>query len=285
VTLPFDPTVASVLDRFAPPAEVDVDELLAHVHERRRARRWRAVLVAAVAAVVLTGAAFAARELDLLPWLEAKNATTAIFTVDSSRTYHGPVPAAVRCPGASGKRFECSPTPFDPAEPRIYLFEGRVHAYEEVTRESVLEDIATAKRERTLPPGRADQMRRDALAAGDDFFERENVLETMRQTGHTIQDPRRPDRIYVPPDGLPALVACTGAADGRRLACGDLREMEGVPAGSPIYALTFGADWIQVPLQSDVRDREGVLKAVFGRELTPAEARLLSSLSLLVETH
>jgi hypothetical protein len=57
------------------------------------------------------------------------------------------------------------------------------------------------------------------------------------------------------------------------------------PAESPIYALPLRDDWVEKRLQGDDFDREELFRLVFERGLAPAEHRLLSDLSLLVETH
>jgi hypothetical protein len=281
----FDPVVATALEQIAPKLDADPEELLARARGRTRSyRRTRTLVVAAFVFLLLAGAAFGAQELDLWPWLQTKNDTTANFTVDPTQVFGGPVPDSIRCPQAGSGMFQCEPALYGPSDLRVYRLAGRAHAYELVTRESVLADIAQNKHAGAIPPEKADEMRRDAFAAGNDFFDRENVLETIQQFSLTIAVPRRTGFIYAPPTGVPAHIACARWTDGS-LSCSDLRASENVPADAPIYGLPIGDDWVEKPLQSDDTNREELFRLVFGRDLTPAERRLLSDLSLLIETH
>jgi hypothetical protein len=87
-------------------------------------------------------------------------------------------------------------------------------------------------------------------------------------------------RMLVPPAGVPALLVCLSETDDG-LDCRTLLSGERVPVGAPIYGLERTSDWVERPAPR-YRDEAGALvRAVFGRDLTPTEHRLALSIALI----
>jgi hypothetical protein len=163
----FDPVVAAALERIAPPVTIDADEMLARARAARETSvvpgwsRTRGVLLVAAALVVLAGAAYAARELGLLPWLRTSDPTSAAFTVDVSRRYHGPTPNAVLCAPLDKPDFTCRET-FSHTAKNLYTAAGRIRAPFKITRERLAGLLRQGARLRSFPRSELPQLLRDA---------------------------------------------------------------------------------------------------------------------------
>ena len=69
-------------------------------------------------------------------------------------------------------------------------------------------------------------------------------------------------------------IACEASGESYR--CHDLASSRNIAVGTPLYALEPSADWVEVPRQSPQPVNLRLLfHALLGRELTPAEERLL----------
>jgi hypothetical protein len=106
------------------------------------------------------------------------------------------------------------------------------------------------------------------------FFEKLNILLTFR----SVAQPRgsRSGYVLVPPAGVPQFVTCE--PDGGEFRCRSL-SVTGVPIGAPTYGLRQNAEWIERPKPTNAPEAEPLDESVFGRPLTPAEVRLLITLT------
>lgn len=282
----YDPLVARALDELFPVPESDPDETLrgarlaAQGMKKRRAVRLRRTAILALAALLLlAGAALAASHFDVFPWLDQSNRSTATFSIDSSQTYHWPAADVLVCPQARAGAFSCSIGAFQPKGRRTYLLAERVSAQPKVSRRFYLEALATAERKRQVDHAAAQRFRRDVAAVGDDFFSGLALLIGVESVGGDEQAPGRPGFELVPPAGVPMWIACE--ASGRSsFDCHPLAESRNVPVGTPLYFLESSSDWVAIPRQSHRPvDVELLFRAVLGRDLTPAEERLLLDLT------
>jgi hypothetical protein len=123
---------------------------------------------------------------------------------------------------------------------------------------------------------RAEEIRGELGAVDDDFFLKLNVLLRLRSIGAAQQV--RPGVLIVPPTGRPQIVTCRPLATG--FGCKNLAAAVNVPVGAPIYALRKNDAWVEKPYRtSGPQDFVGLIEGVFGRPLTPAEERLLMTIS------
>jgi hypothetical protein len=172
-----DPIIALALDRLVPDVASDPDAALERARatagalRRQRTARLRRVAVLAIAALaLLAGAAFAASQFDVLPWLNRSDRSSATFSIDSSRTYRGPTPDLLVCPRAGAGSFSCSVGAFPSSSRRAYTLAERVAAQPQVSREFYLRALATAERRRQVDRATAERVRRDINGSGSDFF-------------------------------------------------------------------------------------------------------------------
>lgn len=277
----YDPIVARALDQLVAGVESDPDETLRRARlaaqgpERRRAVRLRRTAILAFAALgLLAGAAFAASRFDLLPWVDQSDRSTASFSVDYSRTYRGPAPEVLLCPQAGAGSFACSVGTFPASARRTYYLTDRVEPRPEVSRKDALRTLAAAEAKGEVDRATAERFRRDLAAVGDEFFSGLALLTGVETVGAGEQAPGRPGFELVPPVGVPMWIACEASGDGFR--CRDLASSRNVAVGTPLYLLQSSSDWVAVPQQSQRPiDVSRLFHAVLGRDLTPAEARLL----------
>ena len=277
----YDPLVARALDQLVPVVASDPDEALRRARlalqdssPRRAIRLRRAAIVAFAVLALLTGAAFAATRLDILPWVDRSTRSNATFSIDPSRTYRGPAPEVLLCPQAGAGLFSCSVGPAEGNNPRIYHLTQRVEAQPQVTRDSILGALASAEKKGRIDHESAERIRRDLETVGDEFFSGVALLAGVETVATGDQAPGRPGLELVPPAGVPMWVACEGSRGGFR--CHDLASLRDVAAGTPLYLLRKSRDWVAVPRESQRPvDVDRLFRAVLGRDLTPAEARLL----------
>ena len=283
----YDPQVAEALDRLVPKLDGDAETMLRRARARRSRAHRRAtrLLEVGIAALILTsGAAVAADRFDWSPWLH-RDELGGTFSVDVSRRYQGPVPPAVRCIDTSGGTFTCSAT--RPARsPGVYVISSRVTAYQPVSRADVRLAINLAESQHVLSRARAQRLRTDLRAVPDEFFTKLGAWAVLSGYTTFVSDPGRPAHVLVPPTGVPAAITCEAVR--ARLECYDLARSAAVPVGSPIYTLMPADDWLSrsaadVSARWDAqRSRHGEIeRAVFGRDLTPAERRIYAAFSLL----
>ena len=277
-----DPVVERALDRLVPEVESDPEAILRRAttaagdRRRRRGARTRRIAIVAVAAVLLlAGTALAAARFDVLPWFDSGDRSSATFSIDSSRTYVGPAPRVLDCPGAGEGSFVCSAGALPPHGRRAYELAERVEAQPTITRASALAGVAAAERTHAIDGEAADRIRAEIEAAGDDFFTALDLVAGVETIESGEQAPGRAGYELVPPSGVPKWVACESAGAGFR--CHDLSSSRGVLAGTPLYDLQPGPDWVAVPRpRLKPVDVTGLFHAILGRDLTPAETQLLA---------
>jgi hypothetical protein len=282
-----DPLIAQALDRLVAGLPSDPDEAIRRaratagtLQQRRAARLRRSALLAFAALVLVAGAAFAASQFDALPWLDRSDRSSATFSVDSSRSYRGPAPKLLLCRRAGAGSFSCSLGTFPSSSRRIYSLAERVETQPQVSRESYLRAVATAEQKRQVDAATAARVRRDIDGAGDDFFAALATLAPVETVGAGEGVPGRPGFELVPPIGVPMWIACEAFGAGFR--CHDLASSRDVAVGTPLYFLQASSDWVVVRQQSQAPiDVRALFHAALGRELRPAEARLLVDLITL----
>jgi len=282
-----DPVVAQALDQLVPPVESDPDEMLRRARatagglaKHRVVRLRRIAIVAFAALALLAGAALAAAHFDVFSWLDRSSRSSATFSIDSSRTYRGPAADVLVCPQAGALPFTCSVGSLDSGGRRTYQLAERVEAQPHVSRGFVLDALATAEQKGQVDHATAERVRRDVAAVGDDFFAGVSLLTGVETVagGDGAQAPPGFER--VPPAGVPMWIACGASGSGYR--CHNLASSRDVAVGTPLYFLESSPDWVLVRRRSQRPvDVERLFHAVLGRDLTPAEDRLLLDFSAL----
>jgi hypothetical protein len=266
------PTIEPTQDWLSTRRAQLVRAIEAEAPSRRGLRsNWRMAVVV-LAVLLFAGAAVAATGYTFFDWLHADEPGAARFSIDASRTVDWPAPEVLACPepgtelpcveGSSGKW--------------VYESLSRVEAPPtNVTRERLLEAVAAAEREGRIPPETAERVRSEIAAVGDEFFEKLPILFGLR----SVASPRvtRPGFVLVPPAGVPQFVTCEPDDDAFR--CRSLSAAVDVPVGAPMYGLRENVEWIERPIPRRAPDLEPLYAAVFGRPLTPAERRLLITIS------
>jgi hypothetical protein len=256
--------------------EADISGAAARRARQLRTRR-RAACAAGVSAALLlmAGAGLAASGAGIFGWLAASEPGEARFAVDASRVYAGSAPRLLSCEDASGDTFSCAP---GASGARVYELLLRAHAPEPVTRELALAGIEEAVRTGGLDQGRAQQVMADLRAVPDDFFAKLATLSTFTSVGvGSGVDSGSGARELVPPPGVSYLVECE-QREPSSFGCRPLAGAPDVPVGAPIYALHPSSDWqerVPQPTQGGAADVLGLVAAVWGRPLEPAEVRLL----------
>jgi hypothetical protein len=249
-----------------------VAALEAYPPARRGLRsNWRLAAIA-IGVLLFAGAAVAATGYTFFDWLRSDQPGAARFSIDPSRTVDWPAPAALVCP-SPGEEFACAQ---GSSGGRVYEFLSRVESRgPRVTRTSILDAVEAGERAGRITPEIAARAREEIAAVGDEFFEKLNILLTFT----SIASPHgsRPGYVRVPPAGVPQFAICEPDGDGFR--CRSLAAAVDVPVGAPIYALRESADWVERPQPSGPGDAQVLFESVFGRPLTPAEERLLITLS------
>jgi hypothetical protein len=281
MTIDLDPIVGRALDRLVAGVESDPDEALRRatstartLRTRRSARLRRTAVLAFAALALLGGAAFAASRFDALPWLNRSDRWSATFSIDPARTYRGPAPGALVCPEAGGGSFTCSVGAVPPRGRRAYMLAERVEAQPEVARAYFLRALAAAEHKGQLDHATAERVRREIGAVGDDFFAALAMLPRVETISSGEEAPGRPGFEFLPPTGVPLWIACESTGAGFR--CHDLSSSRDVAVGTPLYFLQRSSDWVAVPRHSGRPvDVNGFFHTVLGRDLKPAEMRLL----------
>jgi hypothetical protein len=237
---------------------------------RRLSPRWRVVAVALAVIVLGAGAAIAATGFDILGWVASDNPSDATFSIDTGRVVSGPVPDSLACAAAVNEgTFACAP---GRGGRWTYVFHNRVEAQPPFTRESALAALADAERAGSIDRELAEQVRADLQAVGDEFFRNIDLLRRVSR----ISSPHevRPGVLLVPPADVPQFVTCEETGESRY----ECRKLAGsvVPTGGPIYGLVENDEWVEKPRELDgPRDVAPLYEGLFGRELTPAEERLV----------
>ena len=232
---------------------------------RRRRRRIQLLTVVAATAVIATGAGLAASGVDLVGWLRSNDPSQASYFVETGEHYDGPAADALGCEIDAGEPYPCR----EGAGERRYELLTRVEPAGQVSREAFHEGIDDAEHRGLVSGVEAEQIHADIDAAGDDFFERLEFFSRIRGIGVGVGDSRGP---LAPPQGVPMLVTCEPA--GGAWTCRNLAGSIGVPVGAPIYSLVMTNDWVRAP-ESVESVQEPTVRAIWGRELTPPETRLL----------
>ena len=232
---------------------------------RRRRRRIQLLTAVAATAVIATGAGLAASGVDLVGWLRNEDPSQASYFVDTTERYDGPAPEALGCEIDANEPYACR----EGAGERRYELLTRVEPAWQVSREALHEGTGDAERRGLVSSVEAEQIHADIDAAGDDFFERLEFFSGIHEISVGVGDSRGP---LVPPRGVPMLVTCEPAAGA--WSCHNLAGAIGVPVGAPIYTLVMTNDWVRAP-DSVESVQEPTVDAIWGRDLTPPEMRLL----------
>jgi hypothetical protein len=250
--------------------------LLSAVEARAPAPRgfrgnWRVAAVV-VAVLLFAGAAVAATGYTLFDWLRSDDPGAARFSIDPTRTVDWRAPEALTC-GNPGSDFTC----VEGSSGRwVYESLGRIESPgPAISRARLLAAVEAGEREGRIPQEMAARLRAEIAAVGDEFFEKLNVLLTFRSVASPHSS--RPGYVLVPPAGVPQFVTCEPG--GSEFQCRTLSAATSVPVGAPIYGLRESAEWIERPQSTAAPDGEALDQSVFGRPLTPAEQRLLITLS------
>jgi hypothetical protein len=239
---------------------------------------WRVLAAAVAAALLVTGVALAATGVNPLDWLRSGGPAEVRFSIDPSETVHWPAPSSLRCDAPAEDEFACSP---HGAGRWVYDLLERVDAAPTLTRKSALAGLAASERAGLVSHDRAEEIRAEIGAVDDDFFLKVNVLLRLRSIG--AAQVVRPGVLLVPPAGRPQIVTCRPLATG--FGCRNLAAAVDVPVGAPIYALRRSDAWVEKPYSSSgPQDFVGLIEGVFGRPLTPAEERLLVTMSEVAGT-
>ena len=281
MTSALDPRVSAALGELVPVPDADVEDLLRGARRRARShvrRRW--AFRALVAGALLAAGTAVAAPSDLAAWLRSGDEAVARFSIDPSKRYHGPSPASISCQPAGDGRLDC--TPVDGRGE--YELSGSAYAVPYISRESLLDVIDENEEHGALPRWKARQMRADAAAVSDEFYEKVNILETVR-AAQAASDYRRQGGTAAhaaPRSEMPPLIGCDSGT-ARRLSCRELAGAEALPAGAPVYSLTSTRT---PPSRANdtyggTYNAGGLIRAVFGRQLSEQERRLLLSISLL----
>jgi hypothetical protein len=233
-------------------------------------RRWRVVAVALVVLALASGVAIAATQFDLLDWLRSDDPSTAAFSIDRSRVVSGAFPDSISCAEVSEERaFTCMPSR---TARWVYTLYNRVESRPRFTRELALAGLEDSERAGAVTPSRAEVIRADLAAVGDEFFERIDLLATVSTI--SSQNEVRPGVLLVPPAGVPQFVTCEDG-DAAEFTCRRLAEST-VPVGAPIYGLLENDEWVEQPFEHEgPRDVAPLFEALFGRPLTAREERLV----------
>jgi hypothetical protein len=297
MNIQFDPIVADALEQIAPQVEADPDEILRGARARAAAgrpaghRATRTAILVFATAAILAGAALAARQLDLLPWLKTNNPSSALYSVDPHHRFRGPVPSYVRCPAAGrSATFACTATAgsnptLGSLPPRVYGLSQRIAAEPTLTRAFILAAVKRAEAKGWVSRTRAERIRKDALGVGDRFYAFLNLLVTIQGTASSpgIEQDLGHGPVYlVPPAGVPQWIVCAQRLNAA-LGCRNLAESVNVPVGAAVYDLAPGTDWRRVarlPRDRGLRSAltRSLIRHLLGRDLMPVELRLLIDL-------
>jgi hypothetical protein len=274
-----DPVVARALDLLVPPLRCDAEELLAQARvvarrrrSARRRRRWVAGMAFAAVAL-LTGAAIAASRLNLLPFLQTRDANTARYSVDQTRVYRAASPSVLHCASTGTGTFACTPKATGPGV-RGYLLVTRAVAQPELTRGRMLARLAAAEHNGTSRP-QVQRVRAELAGVSDEFIRSLNAIVSVVTIATDQPVPGHPSLELVPPASVPTWVACAQQST-RTFGCRNLAASTNVPAGTPIYRLQPSKDWHVVTRpQGQPLDIGRLVNAVLGRQPTQQETKLL----------
>ena len=283
-----DPLVGQVLDLFVPELDVDPDELLPAAHagaaRLRAARRRRTAAVLAFAVLLLfAGAAFAAKKLDLLPFLHTSDRNTARFSVSPSHSYHGTAPLALTCPHAAAGAFVCHLTSPLASGKRRYELGMRTDKVPLLTRPSMLTSLTRAQAN-GADPAQVAHVRADLAGVSDDFIRALSVMTRIDTVGGGGGSAGPSGTERVPPPGVPVWVACRELTLAT-VQCRPLAALLGVPGGTPLYSLQPSSDWrtVTTPPQQPPQF-ERLLERLLGRQPTATESRFLVDLATVAVT-
>ena len=245
---------------------------------RRRRRRIQVGVAVALAATLMTGIGLAASGVNVLGWVR-NDPGNARFQVNRNMVYRGPAPRHLSCQSVAGATFTCSVGAG--AAPRVYTFLDRVEqpARTIFGRGRLLRSIASVERRHLLPHGRAERLRRDVKAVGDDFFRAMQRLPLVESVGVGVGSSSK--GAIVPPPGIPMLIFCDSV--GASVAtCHPLAGAVGVPARAPFYELEPSADWVRLKRSGSQQPNDFAwqIELALGRTLDPAEIRLLTELAV-----
>ena len=281
-TMNFDPVVAAALERIAPQPAVEADEVLRRARAaalRQPASRRRLVAFAIVAALVLAGAAVAARAFGLFDWLSSNEPGSAHFVIDTRHRFRGRVPSSVECPSVKGRSFTCFARASEHSLQYIAGPVARIQKPRNTTRAAVLQVAAHA------PAWLRRRLRREVRAVPPDFFRKYAVLATLQTWTTVFGLPGRSQTIYVqPPRDIPTWIVCD-ARERSGLQCHPLAGAGAVPLGAAIYEPSgyvdghWALDWPRAKRPRSDFVPEQLAEHIWGRKLTPAELRLIGTLS------
>jgi hypothetical protein len=276
VTAYRDPIVANALDLYLPELDADAGALFAAaradaagMHTVRRRRQTIAALAFAVF-LLLAGAAVAAQQLDLLPFLHSNDRNTARFTVSPSRTYRGAAALALTCPSARPGAFTCNVTGALPPGKRLYELGMRTDKVPLLTRQSLLDALDKAGAQ-GAGPAEIARVRADLDAVGDDFIRALAVVSRIETVAGGAGSSSSSGTERVPPPGVPTWAAC------RELTlttyrCRPLAALTAVASGAPLYYLQPSKDWRTVHAPPAQRSNfDLLLERVLGRKPNAAE--------------
>ncbi len=278
-----DPMVGQALDLLVPGFAVDPDELLAagyasSVRVRATRRRRQTVAIIAFAALLLfAGAAIAADQIGLLPFLHTNDRNSARFSINRTRAYHGAAPLALACPSARTGSFICHVSGVMAPGNRNYELGESTDSQPPLTRQGMLDSLDKAQAA-GADPAQIDRLRSDLANVGDDFIRALAVLTEIETVGGVGgSGPSGTER--VPPRGVPAWAACR-EVNLATFRCGPLAGRRGVATGTPLYYLQPSPDWRRVQAPPPDQSDFGVeLEHLLGRKVTPDETRFFVDLA------
>lgn len=275
-----DPIVGRALDLFVPELDTDAGALFAAASAdaagMRTVRRRRQTIAALAFAVflLLAGAAVAAQQFDLLPFLHTNDRNTARFSVNPSGTYHGAAPLALACPAAHQGAFTCNVTGGLPPGKRLYERGLSTDKVLLLTRQSLLDELDKAQA-LGADPAEIARVRSDLDVVGDDFIRALAIVARIETVGSGSRSAGPSGIERVPPRGVPSWTACRELTL-TTYSCRPLAARTGVATGTPLYFLQPSKDWRTVqappPQQSNF---DVLLERVLGRKPNAAETRFL----------
>ncbi len=284
-----DPIVGQALELLVPRLAVDPDEVLAGARagaarlRAGRRRRQTAAALAFAALLLLAGGAFAAKKLDLLPFLHTHDPNTARFSVAPSRTYRGAAPPALTCPGSRTGPFVCQVTSRPAAGNRTYEFAMRTNRVPLLTRNSLLAALARAQRN-GADPAQVARFEADLGDVGDDFIRALAIVARIETVGGVGASTGPTGTERVPPTGIPAWIACREITPAT-VRCRPLAALAGVAGGTPLYFLRPSEDWPEVSAPSaQMLDVERLFGVLLGRKPTAAEMRFFVDFATVAVT-
>jgi hypothetical protein len=273
-----DPIVARALDLYLPELDANAGALFVAARADAagmrvvRRRRQTIAALAFAAFLLLAGAAVAAQQFDLLPFLHTNDRNTARFAVSPSDTYQGAAPQALSCANAKVGTFVCNVTGTMAPGNRTYQLGMRVDEVPSLTRQGMLDSLDKAQAG-GADPNQIARVRDDLDKVGDDFIRALAVLSRIETVAGGDGSTSSSGAERVPPRGVPAWTACREVTL-TTYSCRPLAALTGVASGTPLYFLQPSSDWrtVKAP-RTQQSDFMILLERVLGRKPNADETR------------